>query len=181
MTSCANSLRLGEELKSGRRGLFWVMILALAVALTSAVWMAMTLSYEYGAINMRMASDRGAFGQMGRLVHSPSEPYLWSWIHMGIGAAIMLGLSVARWQYVWWPLHPLGYPIGPIWIMDHLWFNMFLAWGIKVVVLKYGGVRLYRTTRPFFLGMILGQITPGGIYLIIDHYTGMVGNMIFAG
>jgi hypothetical protein len=50
-----------------------------------------------------------------------------------------------------------------------------------VVVLKYGGVRLYRTTRPFFLGMILGQITPGGIYLIIDHYTGMVGNMIFAG
>lgn len=181
MTSCANSLRLGEELKSGRRGLFWVMILALAVALTSAVWMAMTLSYEYGAINMRMASDRWAFGQMGRLVHSPSEPYLWSWIHMGIGAAIMLGLSVARWQYVWWPLHPLGYPIGPIWIMDHLWFNMFLAWGIKVVVLKYGGVRLYRTTRPFFLGMILGQITPGGIYLIIDHYTGMVGNMIFAG
>ena len=180
-TSCANSLRLGEELKNGRRELFWVMVLALAVALVSAIWMAMELSYGYGAINLRMASDRGAFGQMGNLVHSPSEPYLWSWIHMGIGAAVMLGLAVARWHYLWWPLHPLGYPIGPIWIMDHLWFNMFLAWAIKVAVLKYGGVKLYRTTRPFFLGMILGQITPGGIYLIIDHFTGMVGNMIFAG
>ena len=180
-TSCANSLRLGEELKSGRRGLFWVMLLALTVALAGAVWMTMQLSYEYGAINLRMASDRGAFGQMSHWVHSPSEAYPWSWIHVGIGALIMLGLSVARWHYVWWPLHPLGYPIGPIWIMDQLWFNMFLAWAIKVVVLKYGGVRLYRMTRPFFLGMILGQITPGGIYLFIDHFTGMVGNMIFAG
>jgi hypothetical protein len=58
---------------------------------------------------------------------------------------------------------------------------MFLAWAIKVVVLKYGGVKLYRMTRPFFLGMILGQITPGGLYLIVDHFTGMTGNMIFAG
>ena len=180
-TSCANSLKLGDELRGDRRGLFWVMVLALAVALVAAVWMTMKLSYEFGAINLRMESDQSAFGRMVNLTVSPSAPYLWSWIHAGIGALIMLGLSAARWYYVWWPLHPLGYPIGPIWIMDHLWFNMFLAWAIKVVVLKYGGVKLYRMTRPFFLGMILGQITPGGLYLIVDHFTGMTGNMIFAG
>ena len=65
--------------------------------------------------------------------------------------------------------------------MDHLWFNMFLAWFIKVIVLKYGGVGLYRKTRPFFFGLILGQLTPGGVYLIIDHFTDMVGNAIFWG
>ena len=180
-TSCANSIKLGEELHGDRRGLFWVMVLALAVSLAAAIWMTMKLSYEFGAINLRMASDQSAFGRMVNLTITPTPPYLWSWIHAGIGGLIMLGLSVARWHYVWWPLHPLGYPIGPIWIMDHLWFNMFLAWAIKVVVLKYGGVRLYRMTRPFFLGMILGQITPGGLYLIVDHFTGMTGNMIFAG
>ena len=59
--------------------------------------------------------------------------------------------------------------------------HMFLAWFIKVVVLKYGGVRLYLKTRPFFMGLILGQLTPGGVYLIIAHFTGMVGNVIFWG
>ena len=78
-------------------------------------------------------------------------------------------------------LHPLGYPIGPIWIMDHLWFNMFLAWLIKLLVLKYGGLGFYRKTRPFFLGMILGHIVPGGFFLLVDHFTGMVGNVIFWG
>jgi hypothetical protein len=102
-------------------------------------------------------------------------------VNTAIGAAIMLMLMLARWYYVWWPLHPLGYPIGPIVIMDHLWFNMFLAWLIKVVVLRYGGVALYRRTRPFFMGMIVGHIVPGGIFLFIDHFTGMVGNVIFWG
>ena len=42
-------------------------------------------------------------------------------------------------------------------------------------------MRLYLRTRPFFLGIILGFVVPGGIYLIIDHFTGMVGNIIFYG
>ena len=58
---------------------------------------------------------------------------------------------------------------------------MFLAWLIKVVVVRYGGVALYRKTRPFFMGMIAGHIVPGGIYLFCDHFTGMVGNVIFWG
>jgi hypothetical protein len=56
---------------------------------------------------------------------------------------------------------------------------MFLAWLIKVLVLKYGGARLY--TRPFFIGMILGYFTPGGFYMIVDHFNDMNGNIIFWG
>ena len=109
------------------------------------------------------------------------DPNLWTWINMAIGTSIMGGLMVARRVYLWWPFHPLGYAIGPVWIMDHLWFNMFLAWLIKVLVLKYGGARLYIKTRPFFIGMILGYFTPGGFYMIIDHFNDMNGNIIFWG
>ena len=49
------------------------------------------------------------------------------------------------------------------------------------MVLKYGGVGLYLKTRPFFFGMILGHVSPGGFYLIVDHFTGMTGNVIFWG
>lgn len=180
MVSCANSLRLGEELPGSKRPLFWVILLALAVALGGAVWTVVTLSHAHGAINLRMWGGEG-FVYTERLLRSPTGVDGWSWLHTGVGAAIMLGLMVARWLYLWWPLHPLGYAIGPIWIMDHLWFNMLLAWLIKVMVLKYGGVRLYLKTRPFFFGLILGYYAPGGVYLIVDHFTGMVGNVIFWG
>ena len=51
-------------------------------------------------------------------------------------------------------------------VTDQIWFSVMLAWLIKVVVLKYGGVALYRRTRPFFMGMIVGHIVPGGIFLL---------------
>ena len=180
MVSCANSLRLGEELGGGKRVLFWVILLALAVSLGAAIWMIMTLGHQYGAINLWIWGG-GEYSYAEKLIRTPLEPQAWNWINTAIGATIMTLLMVARWLYVWWPLHPLGYAIGPIWIIDALWFNMFLAWLIKVVVLKYGGVGLYRKTRPFFMGMILGYFTPAGFYLIVDHFTGMTWNVIFWG
>ena len=180
MVSCANSLRLGEELGGGKRMLFWVILLALAVSLGAAIWMIMTLGHQYGAINLWIWGG-GEYSYAEKLIRTPMEPQVWNWINTAIGATIMTLLMVARWLYVWWPLHPLGYAIGPIWIIDALWFNMFLAWLIKVVVLKYGGVGLYRKTRPFFMGMILGYFTPAGFYLIVDHFTGMTWNVIFWG
>ena len=180
MVSAANSLRLGEELGKNRRPLFWIIILALVVAVAAAVWMVMLLSHKYGAINLWIWGG-GNYGYAEKHIRTPVELYSWGWFNMGLGAAIMGALMAARWLYVWWPLHPLGYVIGPIWIMDHLWVNMFIAWGIKVLVLKYGGVKLYLKTRPFFMGMILGYFTPGGFYLIVDHFTGMTWNVIFWG
>jgi hypothetical protein len=182
MASCANSLKLGEGFKGSRRPLFWAMVGALAVALIASTWMILELSYEHGNLNLRTMADRGGpYNYIQRLLRYPSEPHGWGIINIAIGAAIMFGMTMARLYYAWWPLHPLGYPIGPTWIMDHLWFNMFLAWLIKVVVLKYGGTERYQYTRPFFMGLILGQLVPGGVFLIIDHFTGTVGNVIFWG
>ncbi|MDE2736268.1 MAG: hypothetical protein OXI72_17870, partial [Gemmatimonadota bacterium] len=179
MTSAANSLKLGEGFGGSKRPLFWTMLLAMAVGLVSSMWVVMELGYSYGALNLKIPGGKhGFYDYAAGLIRTPSEPHLWGWINTGIGAGVMLLLMLARWYYVWWPLHPLGYPIGPTGIMDHLWFDMFLAWLIKVSVLRYGGVALYRRTRPFFMGMIAGHIVPGGLFLFVDHFTGMVGNVI---
>ena len=182
MTSAANSLKLGEGFGGSKRPLFWTMLLAMAVGLVSSMWVVMELGYSYGALNLKIPGGKhGFYDYAAGLIRTPSELHLWGWINTGIGAGVMLLLMLARWYYVWWPLHPLGYPIGPTGIMDHLWFDMFLAWLIKVSVLRYGGVALYRKTRPFFMGMIAGHIVPGGLFLFVDHFTGMVGNVIFWG
>jgi len=63
--------------------------------------------------------------------------------------------------------------------MDALWFSIFLAWLIKLAVLKYGGPRLFRATRPFFIGLIVGQFVAAGAWLVIDYFTGMTDNVVF--
>jgi hypothetical protein len=63
--------------------------------------------------------------------------------------------------------------------MDQLWFSIFLAWLFKLLAMKYGGPSFFRRTRPFFLGLILGQFTIAGLWLLIDLFTGMTDNVVF--
>ena len=84
----------------------------------------------------------------------------------------------ARHHLLWWPLHPIGYVASGTWILGNIWFSIFLAWLIKSVVLKYMGPNGYRSTRWFFLGVILGQFASGGAWLVVDGFTGMTGNVI---
>lgn len=87
-------------------------------------------------------------------------------------------LMIAQHRLLWWPLHPIGFLVSGGWAMNNVWFSVFLAWLIKATVLRYGGPKLYRQTWPFFLGVILGQFVSGGIWLIIDAFTGMTGNVM---
>jgi hypothetical protein len=66
------------------------------------------------------------------------------------------------------------------WVMDVIWFSVFLAWTAKMVVLKSGDPGLYARSRPLFLGPALGQIVAGGLWLLVlvDYLTGTVGNRI---
>ena len=64
------------------------------------------------------------------------------------------------------------------WVMDVIWFSVFLAWTAKMIVLRFGGPGLYARSRPLFLGLALGQIVAGGLWLVVDHHTGTVGNRI---
>ena len=51
------------------------------------------------------------------------------------------------------------------------WFGMFLAWLVKVVALRYGGIHLYRLLLPFFIGLILGTcVGIGGASLVYAFY-----------
>ena len=59
-------------------------------------------------------------------------------------------------------------------MMNSVWFSVFLAWALKKVVLRFGGVSLYRRSQVFFLGMICGQMSCNGIWLVIDYFTGKV-------
>jgi len=91
----------------------------------------------------------------------------------------MLLLVIAQRTVFWWPIHPVGFVICSVTWTDVLWLSVFLAWLIKLVVVRVGGPALYRRARFLFLGMILGQFTVAGAWAVVDTFTGSVGNSIF--
>ena len=185
MASCANGLKLAQEhLGRRRRGLFWAMVLAIGLSLVSSIWAVMYWSYTHGGVNLEpwffLSGPQVPFNFVTREAAAPDGPDLVGWISTGVGAAVMAALMLARQHFFWWPLHPLGYAVSAsTYLTNHISFSVFLAWLLKAVILKYGGPTLYRAARPFFLGLIAGQFTVAGLWLVIDHFTGMSGNSIY--
>ena len=182
MIAMANSLKLAEGVKGSKRRLFWAVCVALLCSLVGATWIILTTCYEHGGINLHpffMTSQAvRTYTDMARPLLNPTLPDLRGWIFTGIGAAVQGLLMFAQHRFYWWPLHPLGFPISVGWLTAQIWFSAFISWLLKLIILKYGGIRLFAAAKPFFLGLILGEATAGGIWLIIDWITGEHGNMI---
>ncbi|NKB71161.1 MAG: hypothetical protein GKR89_29165 [Candidatus Latescibacteria bacterium] len=183
MASCANGLKLVEEtVHKGRRLIFWGMLVAIVVTLGSSIWAIIDLAYRYGGINTDQFFFGGAarypFENAAARIAAPDGPHWENWGYTGIGAGVMGLLMLARQRFLWWPFHPLGFPISAV--FGTMFFSVFLAWLLKTVVMKYGGPRLYLRTRPFFLGLILGQFVTAGIWYFIDYLTGTSNNYVMS-
>ena len=46
--------------------------------------------------------------------------------------------------------------------------SIFIVWLIKTVILRIGGLELYRKTIPLFLGILLGYLIGIGLGVIVD-------------
>ena len=183
MAPCANGIRLLHGLKVGPRRVLAMLAAALAIGLVGSIYATLNLGYQYGALNLHRQYFSGLFALepfrfAARFIETPTGPYWLGWLWNGVGAAVMALLLWARHHLLWWPLHPIGYVTSGTWILGNIWFSIFLAWLIKSVVLKYMGPGGYRSTRWFFLGVILGQFASGGAWLVVDGFTGMTGNVI---
>ena len=87
----------------------------------------------------------------------------------------------ARHRFINWPLHYLGLPIATSRPINLGWFSIMIGWLFKLFIVRYGGVRLYRAIRSFFIGLIVGQISCGASWMALDYLTGMVGNWVSVG
>ena len=182
MPCYANALKLAEELRGSRRNLLWAVALSVAVTIIGSVWSIMTLSYKYGGVNLNSfwfkSVPQNAFSYIAPLFAHPTLTSWTGWGFTGLGAGLMALLTYIRYRFVWWPLHPLGFATGTFYIMNWVWFSIFVAWVLKIVILKYGGSAGYARTRPFFLGLIMGQTFVAGIWLVIDYFTGKTGSVL---
>jgi hypothetical protein len=180
----ANGLKLIEGMNRGsRRIVFWAIVIAIVLGVTGSLFTVMSLGYRDGGINSNawfFKSMPGIIYKMAATNIAEPQGVYWEGLSfVGVGAGAMLALTWLRQRFLWWPLHPIGFPIMTSWLVDWMWFSVFLAWLIKVTILKYGGASLFARSRYFFLGMIAGRMLITGGFLVLDYLTGMVSNAIF--
>jgi hypothetical protein len=185
MSAFMHALKLSEiHLSSDRRRLVIPVVLAILTAILCAVITILSLGYRHGAINLSfwffgVGSAGMSYDFMSYHISNMQGTNWGCWSFVGIGALLQVLLTLASQRFLWWPIHPLCFPVGFVWTTHHLMPSIFYAWVVKVTVLRYGGAKWYRKTKPFFLGMILGQYVSGGMWILIDGFTGMQGNHLF--
>ena len=156
----AQSVKLGDLIRRNRRMLvFWVCLGALAGLVTS-VWYTLYLGHIYGGFNYRRfhtGNPKGVFSSTLAQMRAPQPPQLKRMMFFGIGAALMGLLTFLRYRFTWWSIHPIGFTISASDNSKSIVVPVFLAWAFKSILLRFGGMTLYRRSQPIFLGLLVGH------------------------
>ncbi|MFB3880577.1 MAG: DUF6785 family protein [Armatimonadota bacterium] len=164
--------KLADSHRMELRRLPWVLVGTTALVVPCIFWASLHVLYNIGA---RAGADPFASGharqvplQMASMLENPSSgpsPALLSAVGVGlIGTLLLMALKL---RFYAWPLHPIAFPIASAWVMDSALPAVFIAWLVKAIIMRYGGLRLYRAALPFFLGMILSQSVIGFVRMTI--------------
>ena len=182
MAPAANSVYVGHRAEISPTAGSLSLIAAVMLSLVGCFCMTLYLTGTLGGLNLHpqyfqtfpQTPWRFAESKLQSSTGVSISGYMWT----GVGVGVMLLLTYAQRLFLWWPLHPLGFLAQGGWIMRQLWFSFFLAWLVKTAVLRYGGGGAYKKARVFFIGIIVGLLVVGGLWLIVDSITGMRGNRI---
>ena len=173
LPTMAHLCRLGDFVSGSRRRFFWWAFAAFIVGLLASMLYTIWLAYTVGAHNFQhkflvFGSGQFHYGLSVDAVRDP-RPILaveyWLFI---AGAVVLVLMNLMRYRFSWWRLHPLGFVLsGTIWA--RLESGTFLvAWFIKFLLLRLGGVSFYRRSKPFVVGMLLGYILAVLAGMVVD-------------
>ena len=172
MPALAHSSKLFTTVKGHQRRLIIGVVTAMIVGVVASFAYTIYMGYLHGAANYGGIFTGGlARYPWDNLVKKVKDPFPTKWGPLGfmsVGALITAGLMALRYRFPAWPLHPIGFAAGPVYPVNRVVFPIFLAWAVKSVILRIGGVRGYRQAGPFFIGLILGHFVGTGISFIVD-------------
>jgi hypothetical protein len=159
------------------RQLTGAVVAAFVFALAVGLFVVLTAMYNYGYTNTALATgSRIASRHVGDWIlwifegHEPG-PDIWGLIAIVFGGLMAIAFGVLHTRLWWWPLHPIGYLVAFAHAQS-LWIPFFIGWMCKSLVVRYGGLRLYRRTIPLAVGLIVGDLLNKMLWAIVMLATG---------
>jgi len=160
------SLKIADAGSINKRRLTAAIAVALALSLALGMCVLLLGVYHYGYYTTAagLSHDWPAAAQIwdgnsaAGDIATPTDRDTRGLIALAAGAGVCTLLGALRLRFLWWPFHPIGYILSCSWGQAWFTFPFFIGWGAKSLVLRYGGLRLYRRSVPLAAGMITGQM-----------------------
>ena len=88
------------------------------------------------------------------------------------GMLAVILVSMLRFRFSKFPLHPVIFLIVGTYPGTGAWGVFLLGWFIKQAVVRFGGGGVYQKLKPFFIGIITGELGMAGVALVVEfsHY-----------
>ena len=165
------AFKLAERTRMNNRRVLMAILLATLFGGIMTTWLLLDNYYRHGSASgsygpWALGLANSAFSPLQSWLTYPTETNYRDISFMGVGLVFTIGLMLIRARFIWWQLHPLGYALSSTWGMYNIWSCIFIASIVKWGVLKQGGLKTYRRSVPFFLGLALGDIVIGSFWSI---------------
>lgn len=172
MPNQLESFKIAERARIHNKRLVWVMMFATIVGALACFWAYLHLMYKFGALSASgyvVGIGNETFNRLQRNLNNLTGPNYDALQAMGIGFFITSILYFLRHMFLWWPFHPIGYVMvaASAGGLSDYWFSVFLGWLIKVLIIRYFGLKAHRRAVPFFLGLVLGDYIVVSIWSLI--------------
>ena len=167
----ANAVRLFDALREHRLRLGLAVAIAVVVVAGGSAWYAIDTGYQTGAYNygsIYADSVQSTFDEVVAYIRDPFavKRFRAWWTLLGFGT--VSAMALLRYLFPWWPLHPIGFVTATTYPAKIVPFSIFISWLAKLIILRAGGISLYRRATPFFLGLMLGYFGGVAISFVID-------------
>jgi len=163
---------IAHRLNKEMRRLSIALIMALVVTVFASFFILLDFYYKEGGDSgkfnwtSQMYGDY-AYSQMRSWITQPSSPDAGKIGGMAFGVVFGFFLMAMRRRFAFWPFHILGYSMAGTWAIPEFWSVAFISFIIKSSILRFRGLRGYRKAVPFFMGLIVGEISVGSFWSIL--------------
>jgi hypothetical protein len=163
MPAQIDALKVADSAGLPRRQLAVLLFSALGVAVMVGLICVVDESYRFGWGTAKTyvgppSGARANFNLAVNWMKNPTGPRWDKTLWMVGGGLFTLALGALRQRFVWWPFHPIGYVMCSTPTSHAFWSHYMFAWSAKLLILRYGGMRLYRSVLPLVFGVILGDV-----------------------
>lgn len=165
--------KIADASKAGQRTMLWAILLAVGLGTVATFWSYLHVGYKLGFEVGVQLGGQYAYGGFRQLADWWTTPKDMAGPNWPANAMILAGfvfcmlLSYIRLTVLNFPFNPIGFAVTASWAINIVWVPLLVAWVVKSSILRFGGLRQYRSALPFFLGLILGGMTIGSFWGII--------------
>jgi hypothetical protein len=172
MASMAHCAKVGDQMGGVGKGVFGAIALSLGVSFLTSVVYTLYIGYDVGASQFTEpafpAGSRGYWDSLANLMGNPKSMTGVEFFFFLIGAGVSALLVFGHHRFPWWPLHPVGFGIVTTHAANMAFLSIFLVWLAKTLLLRFGGVQLYKRGQPFVIGMLAAYALCVFLSFVVD-------------